>query len=47
MGTLLFLFFHFGMKYNTEFDFAILCALVSLDTLSLLKALKLLRAGKA
>lgn len=47
MGTLLFLGFHFIAKYNTQYDFVIFCFLVSLDTISFLKLVKMLRAPKA
>lgn len=43
MGTIFFLGFHFAAKYNTPYDFVILCFLISLDTLSLLKLVKMLR----
>ncbi len=43
MGTIFFLGFHYIAKYNTQFDFVIFCFLVSLDTLSLLKLIKMFR----
>lgn len=43
MGTLFFLGFHYAAKFNTQYDFVILCFLISLDTLSLLKLVKMLR----
>jgi len=43
MGTIFFLAFHYLAKFNTGYDFVILCFLLSLDTLSLLQLVKMLK----
>ena len=43
MGSIIFLGFHFLARFNTQYDFVIFSFLVSLDTISLLKLVKMLR----
>ncbi len=47
MGTLFFLGFHFIARFNTDYDFVILCFLLSLDTISALKLAKMVLKRKA